>query len=76
MPKVLHYNSIYFVSMRIAPEIYEIFVYKHIETMSSHFLGKLQTSRVNNSRISFKNAKFSGYCFYMIPNIVRFLNLH
>ena len=76
MPKVLHYNSIYFVSMRIAPEIYEMFVYKHIETMSSHFLGKLQTSRVNNSRISVKNAKFSGYCFYMIPNIVRFLNLH
>ena len=80
MPKVLHYNGIYFVTMRIAPEIYKMFVYKHIETMnmlkSSHFLGKLQTSRVNNSRISFKNAKFSGYCFYMIPNIVRFLNLH
>ena len=46
MPKVLHYNGIYFVTMRIAPEIYKMFVYKHIETMnmlkSSHFLGKLQ----------------------------------
>ena len=29
----------------------------------------LQTSRVNNSRISrIKNAKFSGYCFYMDPD--------
>ena len=78
MPKVLHYNSIYFVSMRIAPEIYEMFVYKHIETMnmlkSSHFSGKLQTSRVNNSRIRrIKNAKFSGYCFHVNPNAVRFL---
>ena len=31
---------------------------------------KLQTSRVNNSRIlRIKNAKFSGYCFYMNRNI-------
>ena len=30
----------------------------------------MQTSRVRNSRIlKAKNAKFSGYCFYMNPNI-------
>ena len=36
----------------------------------SLFLKHLQTSRVNNSRIlRIKNAKFSGYCFYMNTNL-------
>ena len=36
----------------------------------AYFLRNLQTSRANNSRIlSIKNAKFSGYCFYMSTNI-------
>ena len=34
------------------------------------FLRHLQTSRANNLRIlKIKNAKFSGYCFYMSSNI-------
>ena len=36
----------------------------------AYFLRNLQTSRANNSRIlGTKNAKFSGYCFYMNTNI-------
>ena len=35
-----------------------------------YFLRNLQTSRPNNSRIlRIKNAKYSGYCFYMNSNI-------
>ena len=38
----------------------------------AYFLRNLQTSRANNSRIvRIKNAKFSGYCFYMNTNIHR-----
>ena len=37
-----------------------------------YFLRNLKTSRVNNSRVlRIKNAKFSGYCFYMNTNIER-----
>ena len=43
-----------------------MFVYKH----AAYFLRKIKTSRLNNSRIlKIKNAKFSGYCFYMKPTI-------
>ena len=36
----------------------------------AHFLRKIQTSRVNNSRIfKIENGKFSGYCFYTSPSI-------
>ena len=36
----------------------------------AYSLRNLQTSRANNSRIlRIKNAKFSGYCFYMNTNI-------
>ena len=50
-------------------KVCEIFVYKHAETIA-YFLRKIQTLRVNNSRIlSIKNAKFSGYYFYMNLNI-------
>ena len=58
-----------------AREIWEKFVYKHSETIGyvqklAHFLRNLQTSRASNSRIHrIKNAKFSGYCFYMNNNI-------
>ena len=31
MPRVLHYNTVYFV--RYETEIYEMFVYKHTETI-------------------------------------------
>ena len=38
----------------------------------AYFLGKMQILRVNNSRIlTIKNAKFSGYYFYMNRNIWR-----
>ena len=38
--------------------------------MLAYFLRKIQTLRVNNSRIlTIKNAKFSGYYFYMNLNI-------
>ena len=52
---------------------YEMFVYKHTETIEylkkvAYFFRKIQTSLVNNSKIlRFKN--FSGYCFYMKPSI-------
>ena len=37
-----------------------------------NFLRNLQTSRASNSRIlKIKNAKYSGYCFYMNTNIYR-----
>ena len=57
-----------------APEIYEIFVYKHTETIeyakNSLPFKKIQTSRINNSRIlRIKNAKRLGYCFYINRNI-------
>ena len=58
-----------------AREIYEKFVYKHLQTVEyvkklAFFLRNLQTSWANNSRIlRIKNAKFSGYCFYMNTNI-------
>ena len=43
----------------------------------AYFLTNLQTLLANNSRIlSIKNAKLSGYCFYMNTNIWRFSNLH
>ena len=36
----------------------------------AYFLRNLQTSRASNSRIlKIKNAKFSGYCFYIKTNI-------
>ena len=38
--------------------------------MLAYFLRKIKTSRVNNSKIvTIKNAKFSGYYFYMNLNI-------
>ena len=46
-----------------------MFIYKYMETteyVKKYFLRKIKTSWVNNSRIlRFKNAKFSGYCFYV-----------
>ena len=58
-----------------AREMYEKFVYKHSETIEyvktlNAFLRNLQTLQANNSRIlRIKNAKFSGYCFYMNTKI-------
>ena len=41
---------------------------EHVKTRE--FLRKIQTLRVNNSRnLRIKNAKFSGYCFYINSNI-------
>ena len=56
-------------------EMYEMFVYKHTETIEyvkkvACFLRKLQTLRVHNSRIlRIKNPKFSGYSFNMKRNV-------
>ena len=50
-------------------------VYRYTKTIEQvkkkpTFLRKIQNSQVNNSRIPrIKNAKFSGYCFYVKPNI-------
>ena len=50
-------------------------VYKHTEAIEyvkkiAYFLRKVQTLRINNSRIlTIKNAKFSGHYFYMTYNI-------
>ena len=51
-----------------------MFVYKHTETIEDFnkklFLRKMQTLRVNNSRIVWiKNAKFLEYYFFMNTNI-------
>ena len=51
-----------------------MFVYKHTETIENFnkklFLRKMQTLRVNNSRIVWiKNAKFLEYYFFMNTNI-------
>ena len=53
-----------------APETYEMFVYKHTETIHYVTFLKIQTSPVNSSRIlRIKNVKFSGnsrlYIFYI-----------
>ena len=47
MPKVLHYNTVYFL---FAPVIYEMFVYKHIETIEY----------VKSSLLFKKNSNFTG----------------
>ena len=52
----------------------EMFVYKHTETIEcaekQPFLRKIQTLRVNNSRIPrTANAKLSEYHFYLKTNI-------
>ena len=55
----------------------EKFVYKYSETIEhvkklAYFSRNLQTSRANNWRIlRIKNAKFSGFCFYINRNILR-----
>ena len=39
----------------------------------AYFFKNLQISRTNNSRIlKIKNAKFSGYCFYLNTNWIKF----
>ena len=67
-----------------APEIYEMFFYKHAETIeyvksslhlkkNGNFLGLITDKFAIIHRVfiyfRFKNAKFSGYFFYMNPNI-------
>ena len=52
----------------------EMFIYKHTGTIEyvkkAYFLRKMQTLRVNNSRIfTIRNAKFLGYYFYINLNI-------
>ena len=65
MPKVSRYNTVYFLRY-IHPRYDEMFVYKHTETIA-YFLRKIQTSRLNNSRIlRFKNAKLSRNYLYMM----------
>ena len=48
----------------------QTFINNRICEKLAYFLRILRTSRANNSRIlRIKNAKFSGYCFYMNRNI-------
>ena len=60
-----------------------MFVYKHIETKEfvkklAYFLRKIQTFRVNDSRIlTIKNAKLSGLLFLCESEYMgKFSNLH
>ena len=58
-----------------------MFVYKHTETIEYvkkvNFLRKIQTSRLNSSRIlRIKNVKFPGYSFFINPqHLVKFPDL-
>ena len=73
MSKVLYFNSIYFLSFMHWK--YMKCLFRNIQKQWNmlkigYFLRKLQTSWVNNLRIlRIKNAKLSGYCFYMNANI-------
>ena len=62
-----------YLGLEITRKVCEIFVYKHtgtIESVLAYFLRKIQTLRVNNSRIlMIENAKLSGYYFYINLNI-------
>ena len=54
----------------IAPNFLRAKIYPNKGEKLAYFLRKMQTSRVNNSSIlRIKNAKFSGYYFYIHPNI-------
>ena len=75
MPKVSNYNSIFFFSYARPRYIKCLFIniqkQNNMLKKVAYFLRKTQTSRVNNSRIlRIKNAKFSGYCLYINPNIL------
>ena len=67
MPKVTHYNTVYF--LRYTHPKYIKYFFINLQTQqnmlkSSPLLRKIQTSRVNNSRIlRFKNANFQGIVF-------------
>ena len=73
MPKVLYYNSIYLLSYVHPRYMKCLFTNMHEQQNMlkvAYFLRKRKTSRVNNSRLRWiKNAKLSGYCFYMNRNI-------
>ena len=69
MPKILHYNTVYF--LRYTQPRYMKCLFTNIQKQKNmlkvaYFLRKIQDSRVNNSRIRrVKNAKLSGHCFDM-----------
>ena len=75
MPKVSHYNAVYF--LRYTHPRYMKCLFTNIQKQQNcqkvaYFLRKIQTSRVNNSRIlRFKNVIFSGYSFYRKPSTQR-----
>ena len=50
MPKISYYNTVYFFFEIYAPEIYEVFVYKHRETIEC----------VKKYPIFLKNTNFTG----------------
>ena len=55
--------------MKYAHVIYVKSLLQTFRNKLAYFLRHLQTSRANNTRISrIKNAKVSGYCFYMNTN--------
>ena len=75
MLKILHLNTFYF--LRYAHVRYVKSLFTNIQKQQSMLkisllLKNMQISQINNSRIlRIKNAKFSGYFFYMISNIQR-----
>ena len=79
MPKVSHYNRIYFFSYAHPRYLKCLFLQTNrnntICQKLAYFLGNLQTSWGYNSRfLRIRNAKFSGHFFHMNPN--KFSNLH
>ena len=72
MPKVSHYNPIYFLNYTHLRYMICLFtsIQKQYNTLkAAYFLRKIHILRVNNSTIlSMRNAKFSGYCFHVNPN--------
>ena len=73
MPKVPYYMTIYF--LRYTQPRYMKYLFKNIQKQQnmlkiSQLFKKNTNFTVNNSRIlRIQNAKFSGYCFHMKPNI-------
>ena len=80
MPKASHYITVYlrYTHLYLRNVCLQTYRNNRMSWKLAYFLRKIQTSRINNSRIlRIKNKKLSGYCFYLNPNItVKFLNLH
>ena len=74
MLKISHHNTFCFSRYAHVKFVKYLFANIHkqqnMSRINLYFFKNLRTSRVNNSRtLRLKNAKFSGYCFYMNTNI-------